>query len=96
MRSIIVVCLFTFFTQKGFGRITDTFQVHFELNRTWLNAGAKSLMDSLVSHHALAQGQKLIVLGYADHTGRATHNDHRGSAGEKGRALPDKVGHRQK
>lgn len=56
------------------GQTVDTFKVHFYLNDARVTRQSEEYIDQLFYRNRIMHGQKLIILGYADHLGSEQDN----------------------
>jgi len=61
----------------------DTIHIYFERNVEALNAGSRSLIDSIMSSGYISSNDYLYIVGYADYLGNEEHNMHLSEARAK-------------
>jgi len=53
----------------------DTLTLYFDLNKRELNKYTKKSIDSLIYNDVIYQGQKIMIIGYADYLGSEKYNE---------------------
>ncbi len=87
MKHVLMILTFAILCCTAQGQTVDTFEVRFNLNDPKLTDKSKVYIDQLLSKYKISRGQKLIILGYADHLG--SENDNMTLSGKRAANVKD-------